>query len=124
MPHQSTDTVVLPPRSLPRFRRWLAGRDHPSPRPFSTIGSIQGGTAWNIIADRVEMRGTLRTFDPVVRERLLDRLTSIAQGIAASMEGSCEVHDRYGAPPVVNDPDLAILTRDAVLPVMDEEQWS
>jgi len=121
MPHQTVDAVVVAAQIVTALQTVVSRTRSPFAPAVLTIGSIQGGTAWNIIADRVEMRGTLRTFDPAVRERLLDRLTSIAQGVAASMEASCEVDDRYGAPPVVNDPDLAILTRDAILPVMNEE---
>ena len=36
-----------------------------------TIGSIHGGTAPNIIPTRVELQGTLRVFDPALREHLL-----------------------------------------------------
>jgi amidohydrolase len=122
MPHQTVDAVIIAAQIVTALQTVVSRTRSPFAPAVLTIGSIQGGTAWNIIADRVEMRGTLRTFDPNVRERLLDRLTSIAQGIAASMEASCDVEDRYGAPPVVNDPDLAVLTRDAILPVMGEEQ--
>jgi len=122
MPHQTVDAVIIAAQIVTALQTVVSRTRSPFAPAVLTIGSIQGGTAWNIIADRVEMRGTLRTFDPTLRERLLDRLTSIAQGIAASMEASCEVEDRYGAPPVVNDPDLAVLTRDAILPVMGEEQ--
>ncbi len=121
MPHQTVDAVVIAAQIVTALQTVVSRTRSPFAPAVLTIGSIHGGTAWNIIADRVEMRGTLRTFDPAVRERLLDRLTSIAQGIAASMEGSCDVEDRYGAPPVVNDPDLAVLTRDAVLPVVGED---
>ena len=121
MPHQTVDAVVVASQIVTALQTVVSRTRAPFAPAVLTIGSIHGGTAWNIIADRVEMRGTLRTFDRAVRERLLDQLTRIAQGIAASMEASCEVEDRYGAPPVVNDPDLAVLTRDAILAVMSEE---
>lgn len=121
MPHQTVDAVVIAAQIVTALQTVVSRTRSPFAPAVLTIGSIHGGTAWNIIADRVEMRGTLRTFDPILRERLLDQLTRIAQGIAASMEATCEVEDRYGAPPVVNDPDLAVLTRDAILPVMGDE---
>src|SRR6266511_3061944 len=67
------------------------------------------------------MRGTLRIFEDRVRERLLGRIMAIAQGVAESMEATCEVEDRYGCPPVVNDPDLAATVRGALIPVMGDE---
>ena len=121
MPHQTVDAIVVSAQIITALQTVVSRTRSPFAPAVLTVGSIQGGTTWNIIADRVVMRGTLRTFDPAVRERLLDRLTQIAQGVAASMEASCDVEDRFGAPPVVNDPDLATLTRDAILTVMDEE---
>src|SRR5438067_4231039 len=121
MPHQTIDAIVVSAQIITALQTVVSRTRSPFAPAVVTVGSIQGGTTWNVIADRVVMRGTLRTFDPAVRERLLDRLTQIAQGVAASMEASCDVEDRFGAPPVVNDPDLATLTRDAILTVMDEE---
>ncbi len=121
MPHQTVDAIVVAAQIITALQTVVSRTRSPFAPAVLTIGAIQGGTTWNIIADRVEMRGTLRTFDPAVRDRLLDRLTQVAKGIASSMEASCEVADRYGAPPVVNDPDLATMTRDAILPVMGEE---
>lgn len=122
MPHQAVDAIVVAAQVVTALQTVVSRTRSPFAPAVLTIGSIQGGTAWNIIADRVEMRGTLRTFDPEIRERLLTRLTEVAQGVAHSMEASCDVEDRYGAPPVVNDPALAGLVRDAVLPVMGEER--
>ena len=121
MPHQTVDAIVVAAQIITALQTVVSRTRSPFAPAVLTIGAIQGGTTWNIIADRVEMRGTLRTFDPAVRDRLLNRLTEIAKGIAISMEATCDVADRYGAPPVVNDPDLAILTRDAILPVLGDE---
>jgi amidohydrolase len=121
MPHQTVDSIVVAAQIVTAMQTIVSRTRSPFAPAVLTIGSIQGGTAWNIIADRVEMRGTLRTFDAAVRERLLGRLTAVAKGIAESMEATCEVEDRYGAPPVVNDPEMAALVRGAVVPVLGEE---
>lgn len=122
MPHQTVDAIVVAAQIVTALQTIVSRTRAPFAPAVLTIGAIQGGTAWNIIADRVEMRGTLRTFDPAVRERLLGRLTAMAKSIAESMEATCDVEDRYGAPPVVNDPELAELIRGAVIPVVGEER--
>lgn len=121
MPHQTVDAIAVAAQIVTALQTVVSRTRSPFAPAVLTIGSIQGGTTWNIIADRVEMRGTLRTFDAAVRERLLGRLTAIAKGIAESMEASCEVHDRFGAPPVVNNPEVAGLVREGLLSVMGEE---
>jgi amidohydrolase len=71
-----------------------------------TIGSIRGGVRGNIIPDRVEMSGTIRTFDPGVREELHAKLRSTATAIAAANGASAEVIIETYAPVTVNDPAL------------------
>jgi amidohydrolase len=71
-----------------------------------TIGSIHGGVRGNIIPDRVEMSGTIRTFDPGVREALHAKLRSTATAIAEANGASAEVVIDSYAPVTVNDPAL------------------
>ena len=71
-----------------------------------SIGSIQGGNRGNIIPDRVEMRGTIRTFLPGMEEEIKDRIARLAQGIAQSAGATAEVRLPISFPPTVNDPGL------------------
>jgi amidohydrolase len=71
-----------------------------------TIGSVHGGVRGNIIPDRVEMTGTIRTFDPVMREDLLERITRTAVRIAESAGAKATVTIDPYAPVTYNDPAL------------------
>lgn len=71
-----------------------------------TIGQIEGGTASNIMPESVEMAGTIRTFDPDMREDLLARVKRTVESIAASAGAKAEVDIASYAPVVYNDPDL------------------
>ncbi len=71
-----------------------------------TIGSIHGGVRGNIIPDEVEMEGTIRTFDPGVRESLHAKLRNTVNAIAEA-NGATATVNIYGATPVTgNHPDL------------------
>ncbi|MDA5192495.1 amidohydrolase [Govanella unica] len=71
-----------------------------------SIGRITGGVRGNIIPDSVEMIGTIRTFDPGVRDELLKRLDRTVTQVATSAGASAEIiHSSY-APVVFNDPAL------------------
>ena len=62
----------------------LVSRDTPPMEPsVLTIGSIHGGTAPNIIPTRVDLHGTLRAFEPAVRERLLGRVRELVHAVPA-----------------------------------------
>jgi amidohydrolase len=72
-----------------------------------TIGAIKGGIRFNIIPDSVEMLGTLRTFDPGVREQTIDRLRRTVENIPAASGATGVLEVLPGSNPVtVNDPDL------------------
>ena len=73
-----------------------------------SVGSIHGGVRSNIIPDVVEMEGTIRTFDPAIREQIFIEMRKIAETTAAMAGATVEVllpnGDNY--PVTVNDPDL------------------
>jgi len=71
-----------------------------------TIGSIHGGVRGNIIPERVEMSGTIRTFDPGVREELHAKLRRTVHAIAEANGATAEVIIDGYAPVTGNDPAL------------------
>ena len=74
-----------------------------------TIGSIHGGVRSNIIPDRVDMIGTIRTFDQDVREDIHRRVRNTAELIAQSAGARAEVSVSLGYPVTVNDARLTEL---------------
>ena len=75
-----------------------------------TIGKIQGGTRFNIIADHVTMEGTVRTHDAGVRALIKERMARTVEHVAAA-HGTTATLSFYdeGNPPTVNDAGLAAL---------------
>jgi amidohydrolase len=69
-----------------------------------TVGAFRGGVRNNIIPDKAEMEGTLRTFSEQQRTRAKRRIGEIAENIARGMNGSAEVFwSGMSYPSVVND---------------------
>ena len=72
-----------------------------------TVGAINGGVRHNIIPGQVEMLGTIRTFSEADRTMVIDRLRTIATGVAAAHGASAALEMMAEPNPVlVNDPDL------------------
>jgi len=73
-----------------------------------TVGSIHGGVRSNIIPEELEMLGTIRTFDPEMREKLHSRFRTIVSSTATSNGATAEIQLPYSAhyPVTFNDPDL------------------
>ena len=68
-----------------------------------TIGSIQGGTAANVIADTVTLQGSFRAMDERVRQRLKVRLVEISRGISDVLGAEAKVFFDSGCPCLKND---------------------
>ena len=73
-----------------------------------TFGAIKGGIRYNIIPDEVEMVGTIRTFDPAMRQQVFADLRNVAEHTAAAHGATAhtDIFENDGNPPTVNDPAL------------------
>jgi amidohydrolase len=72
-----------------------------------TVGTINGGVRANIVPDRVEMSGTIRTFDPKVRADVIERMRRTADGIAAASGATAKLSvGEVGGAVLLNDPKL------------------
>lgn len=72
-----------------------------------TIGQFDGGVRQNIIPDKVDMRGTIRTFDPKVRADIIERMRRTSENIAAASGAKATLTMSPHSYPVVNnDPQL------------------
>jgi amidohydrolase len=71
-----------------------------------TVGMIKGGVRYNIIPEQAQMIGTLRSFDPPVREDVIARLRSTAEHFAAASGATAELVVANNAPATLNDPAL------------------
>lgn len=81
-----------------------------------SFGIIEGGTRYNIVPDQVELQGTLRTFDPAMRQLAVDNLKGIAEHIAAANGATVDTQIPVGDsnPVLVNDPALTARVRASI----------
>ena len=71
-----------------------------------SVGRITGGVRNNVIPDRVEMEGTIRTFDEEMRRDIHLRMERTARAIAEAAGAEVEFELEIGTPSVNNDPEL------------------
>ncbi len=87
-----------------------------------TIGKIEGGSAFNIIPNQVNMYGTVRTFNPKVKEHIKSRMPELCGGIAKAYRGDCEVIYEEGYPTTVNDKEMTEFLKQSAAKVMPEAE--
>ena len=122
-PDAGVDAIVLAAHVVLAAQNAVARRISPVQAGVLSLGTLRGGTAENILADRVSMDGTLRYFDPEVRKRLRSALDD-ALAVADALGGGHELELRPGYPPTLNDPDMTRLAMDAARSVIgDDGVW-
>ena len=101
-PHLSVDPMTAAAHILVGMQSLVTKEVAAQESVVLTIGQIVAGTKNNIIPDRATMRGTLRTFDLDVRERMLSRLQSFVADMARAYRAEARLDLTMGCPPVVN----------------------
>jgi len=105
-PHTALDTIPCSAAMVLALQNIAARETDPFKSVVVTVGTIEGGYRNNIIADRVEMRGTFRSQDAEIREGLESRARRILEGIASAYQTKVDLKVIYGYPPVYNDPAI------------------
>ncbi len=107
MPHQTVDAIVVANQIISGIQTIVSRNVDPLKSAVITIGKITGGDRYNVIANRVILEGTLRTFDEDVKKLAKDRLHQLTSGVAESMGANAKVNYYDGYPATVNDPEWA-----------------
>lgn len=101
-PHEGIDPIVAAAAVVGAVQTIVSRRIDPGAAAIVTIGSIHGGSAPNVIPERVQLTGTLRAMLPAVRATLHRELEAVAMTVAAAHGASARVAIENGPPPVVN----------------------
>ena len=103
-PQRTIDPIMIAARFIVDVQSVISREKDPTEFGVFSVGAIHAGTAHNIIPDEVVLRGTIRTFKPAVRARMLDGIERTAKA-AAAMSGAPapDIVFSEGAKAVVND---------------------
>ena len=107
MPNTGIDPITAAAHILIGLQELQARELAMDDRAVLTIGTMNAGTAANVIPDSVTMGGSIRTFDEDTRAMLKKRMAEIAGGIAQAFRAEADVAFGSGCPTLVNDRDLS-----------------
>jgi IAA-amino acid hydrolase len=105
-PHKGIDAIMLSAQVVNAIQSIVARRIDPMEAGVITVGTILGGRKANVIAERVELTGTIRSFSPVVRRQIADGLREACELVRAQ-KGEYTLEIARGHPATVNN---AVLT--------------
>jgi len=84
VPHQTVDAVVVSGHLITALQTIVSRNTNPLESGVVTIGQIEGGYNFNIIADKVVLKGTARAYSEANRQMIKQRLRETCDGIGAS----------------------------------------
>ena len=114
-PHRSIDPVMIAARFIVDVQSVISREKDPTEFGVVSIGAIHGGTAPNIIPDDAVVLGTIRSFKPEVRAKMLAGIERTAKAAAAMSDAPApEIRIAEGAKAVMNDPAV-VATAEKVL---------
>jgi amidohydrolase len=105
-PQLGVDAVVVASQCVLALQNIRSRRIDPLEPLVITVGTIQGGTRFNVIAGEVKMTGTMRTFNDQVRERSIAMMRETLQSVTAAYGATFELELGDGNSVTYNEPAL------------------
>lgn len=110
-PHTTIDPINVAVNIYTNFLELIARECPPQETSTLTFGMLSAGSNSNIIPDLAEMQGTLRAYNPEVRNKLRTRILEIIEGLKTSTKAEIDLDFFTGVPSLYSDPEF---TREVV----------
>lgn len=117
-PHLGNDALVASAQLILAMQNILSRNLDPLQPAVINAGTLQGGTARNIVAGAARIEGTIRAFSKETYEEIRNALKRTVEGIAAMNRATIHLEIRDFYPEVKNDPQLVEEIRN----VLSEEE--
>lgn len=101
--HEAVDAIEICDHIRSAWRTILTREISPTEPAVIHIGVVKGGSASNVVADKIEIRGTVRAFNPELRQFIADRMKKISLGVAKAMRAKAIFKYEEGYPALIND---------------------
>lgn len=104
--HEGIDTIVIASLLISQYQTILSRVISPMESAVIHIGTIQGGTVRNIVANETSFHGTVRTYSEKVFQRIVEAMQGFNEGLEKAYGCHIDFSCRSFNPPVINDQDL------------------
>lgn len=121
MPHDCVDAAVVASAFVMNIQAIVARETDPLDPVVVTIGKMDVGTRFNVIAENARLEGTVRCFSVETRSRVQKAIERYAEHVAASYGARATVNYEYGTLPVVNDETDALFAQQVIREHLGED---
>jgi amidohydrolase len=101
-PHLSIDTIPIGAQIVMALQTIVSRTVDPLASAVVTVGTFRGGFRNNVIAPEVQLTGTVRTLDPVLRKEMPARVERIVRGICEAHGATYALDYNLNYPPTIN----------------------
>lgn len=112
-PELTIDPVVIASHIIIALQQVISRNASPKQPTVLTFGKVVADGATNIIPNEVTIAGTFRAMDETWRKEGLQKIKTMAETLAESMGGKCEVKISHGYPFLQNNPEVTKRIRQA-----------
>ncbi len=120
-PESTIDAVVIQAYIITQIQQIISRKISAFEPGIITIGSVKSSSnAGNVISDYVEMKGTIRSFNKVTRDKLVKELDNVCKS-AINLGGNYEIKYEFGYPATVNDKNIAQFMKESAANIVGEE---
>lgn len=104
MPETGVDSVVIAAQLVNALQTIVSRSTSATDSAVVSVTQIHGGDTWNVIPESVVLRGTVRTLDAAIQDKVEAMMGQICAGVAQTNGASIALDYRRGYPGVVNTP--------------------
>lgn len=109
-PHKGVDAIAVSAEAIMALQMIKSRQTNTRQPLVISIGTISGGDRENIIAEKVELGGTVRTYDAAFRDGVIEQMHRILKGITEAHGASYEMEYRKTYPSIINHQKLVEAT--------------
>lgn len=122
LPHNSIDPVPVACQMVQAFQTIITRNKKPIDAAVISVTMIHTGEATNVVPNRCEIQGTVRTFTAEVLDMIERRMGEIAQHTCAAFGATCEFKFKRNYPPTTNHPVETAFLRGVLGDIVGPEQ--
>ncbi|MCZ2259190.1 amidohydrolase [Sporosarcina sp. G11-34] len=111
IPEDCIDTAIVASSFVMNVQTIISRTIDPQHAAVLTVGKMEVGTRFNVIAENALIEGTVRTFNQDTRDHIEKSITVYANNVAATYGATAEVEYIRGTQPVINDEASAHLVQ-------------
>ena len=123
MPHLAIDPMIIATHCVQALQTISSRVIDPTEPVVLSITTIEGGSAFNVIPEKVKMQGTLRTVSEETQSSCIEKIKDIVSHTAAAFGGQARVDINEGYPPTLNHHRQARYIRKVVENVLGKENY-